>query len=147
MESIYKSIDSLFEELLIKYFISNIKIMNNLFYQMINSLTYFLQLNVAIMNNDNALNLKSKLIGKLVFIIKRTVVPCIDYNKFINSSKYKQSLDNLTQMESFDTNLFDGKPEETGSECKSKKRTFNQVEGVLNENTQSLKRRKLQRYV
>eukprot|EP01083_Nonionella_stella_P014429 40541_1 len=130
MESIYHSMDSLFEEFLMKYFISNIRIMNNMFYQIVNSLSYFLQLNV---NNHNALKLK--LIRKLVHVTKRTVVPYIDYSEFMNTPKYKQSLDNLTQIETFDTNLFDG----------NKKRTMDQVEGVMNQNTQSLKRIKLLR--
>eukprot|EP01084_Bolivina_argentea_P161112 280483_1 len=104
--------------------------MNNMFYQIVNSLSYFLQLNV---NNHNALKLK--LIRKLVHVTKRTVVPYIDYSEFMNTPKYKQSLDNLTQIETFDTNLFDG----------NKKRTMDQVEGVMNQNTQSLKRIKLLR--
>eukprot|EP01083_Nonionella_stella_P294940 1002407_1 len=141
MESIYKSIGSLFEELLIKYVISNIKIMNNLFYQMINSLIYFLQLNVT---NDNDKDLlKWKLIRKLICLMKRTVVPYIDYDEFMNTLKYKQSLESLTQIESFETNLFDGKDEETDTEKKSQKRTFTQMEDPRNEKTQSLKRTKL----
>eukprot|EP01083_Nonionella_stella_P254564 874621_1 len=122
MELMHRNIDVLFEDFLIKYCVTEASVMENVLYQIINSLIYFLQWNVS--NNTNAL--KGELINKLTHVAKTHMVPHIDCNEFIKTSKYKQSLANLKQIKSFETNLFEVKSEETSSEQQSRKRTAHQ---------------------
>eukprot|EP01083_Nonionella_stella_P102963 293581_1 len=119
MQLMHQNIDVLFDDFVIKYCTTKAMVMENILYQIINSLIYFLQWNDS--NDTNAL--KEALINKLTHVAITYMVPHIDCNEFIKTSKYKQSLENLKQLTSFETNLFDAKSEETSSDERSKKRT------------------------
>eukprot|EP01083_Nonionella_stella_P097295 273468_1 len=140
MQLMHQNIDVLFDDFLIKYCVTKASVMQNVFYQIINSLIYFLQWNGS--NDTNAL--KETLINKLTRVAKMCIVPHINYNEFIKISKYKQSLENLKQLTSFETNLFDGKSEETSlsSDEQSKKRTLNPLDVTIDQ--RPLKRTKFQ---
>eukprot|EP01083_Nonionella_stella_P097296 273469_1 len=102
MQLMHQNIDVLFDDFVIKYCTTKAMVMENILYQIINSLIYFLQWNDS--NEGNAL--KESLVNKLAHVAKRYMVPYIDYNEFIKTSKYRQSLENLNKILSFETNLF-----------------------------------------
>eukprot|EP01083_Nonionella_stella_P042942 115917_1 len=93
MMAIYDNIDPLFTHFIRKYCMQNKSVMNNLLYQMINSLIC-LEANTDEKHNE----LKDKLVTKLRHYLRVHLFQNIDYDRFMADPKYHQSLRELQQI-------------------------------------------------